>query len=64
MMLELKERVFARLDQLGFEEVWARRKRGEYLGTPQIVREWLELNDPDRRGEAGEPQKARGEGST
>ena len=49
MMLELKERLFAKLDELGFAEVWARRKRGEYLGNPQIVREWLELNDPERQ---------------
>jgi len=53
MMLELKERLFAQLDALGFAEVWARRKRGEYLGNPRIVREWLELNDPERGQAAG-----------
>jgi hypothetical protein len=47
MMLELKEHVFARLNQLGFEEVLARLERGERLGDPQIVREWLELTAPD-----------------
>ena len=44
MMLELKEHVFARLNQLGFEEVQARISRGEHLGDAQIVREWLELH--------------------
>ena len=48
MMLELKEHVFARLSQLGFEEVQARISRGEHLGDAQIVREWLELNAPER----------------
>jgi len=48
MMLELKEKVFARLNELGFEEVRARISRGEHLGDPQIVREWLELNAPER----------------
>jgi hypothetical protein len=43
MMLELKEHVFARLDELGFEEVQARIARGEHLGDAQLVREWLEL---------------------
>ena len=43
MMLELKERVFARLDELGLEEVQARISRGEQLGNPRLVREWLEL---------------------
>ncbi len=53
MMLELKQRLFAQLDALGFAEVWARRKRGEYLGNPRLVREWLELNDPERGQAAG-----------
>ena len=48
MMLELKEHVFARLDQLGFDEVQSRISRGEHLGDAQIVREWLELNAPKR----------------
>lgn len=48
MMLELKEKVFARLNALGFEEVQARRDRGEHLGDPQLVREWLELHAPVR----------------
>jgi hypothetical protein len=47
-MLELMEKVFARLNQLGFEEVQARIGRGEHLGDPQMVREWLELNSPRR----------------
>jgi hypothetical protein len=47
-MLELMENVFARLNQLGFEEVQARIGRGEHLGDPQMVREWLELNSPRR----------------
>ena len=48
MMLELKEKVFARLNALGFEEVQARRDRGEHLGDPQLVREWLELRGLER----------------
>jgi len=48
MMLELKEHVFARLNQLGFEEVQARFSRGEHLGEPQLVREWLELPEAER----------------
>ena len=44
MMLELKERVFARLDELGLEEVQARISRDEPLGNPELVREWLELH--------------------
>lgn len=44
MMLELKEHVFARLDELGLEEVQARIGRGEQLGNPALVREWLELH--------------------
>ena len=44
MMLELMEKVFARLNEIGFEEVQARISRGEHLGDPQIVREWLALN--------------------
>jgi len=59
MMLELRERLFAQLDALGFAEVWARRKRGEYLGNPRLVREWLELNDPERGQAAGEPRDTR-----
>ena len=47
MMLELKEHVFARLDELRFEEVQARLARGEHLGDPQLVREWLELHAPE-----------------
>lgn len=43
MMLEFKEKVFARLNELGFDEVRVRRDRGERLGDPQLVREWLEL---------------------
>jgi hypothetical protein len=46
MMLELIEKVFARLDELGIEEVKARIERGEHLGDPDLVREWLELNAP------------------
>jgi hypothetical protein len=48
MMLELKEKVFARLNELGFAEVQARLGRGEHLGNPALVREWLELNAPER----------------
>src|ERR1035437_4393942 len=48
MMLELKEKVFAQLNGLTFEEVQARISRGEHLGDPQIVREWLELHAPER----------------
>jgi hypothetical protein len=48
MMLEFKEKVFARLNELGFEEVQARLDRGEYLGDPQLVREWLELHALER----------------
>ena len=48
MMLELKEKVFARLHEVGLEEVQARLDRGEHLGDPQIVREWLELHAPER----------------
>lgn len=48
MMLELKEKVFARLDELGVEEVQARLDRGERLGDPALVREWLELRAAGR----------------
>jgi hypothetical protein len=48
MMLELKEHVFARLDELGFEEVQTRLARGEHVGDAQLVREWLELHAPER----------------
>ena len=48
MMLELKEQVFARLNELGFEEVQARLARGEHLGDAQLVREWLELSASER----------------
>ena len=48
MMLELIEKVFERLDELGFEEVRSRFDRGEHLGDPQLVREWLELHAPER----------------
>ena len=48
MMLELKEHVFARLNELGFEEVQARLERGEHLGDAQLVREWLELPASER----------------
>jgi hypothetical protein len=47
-MLELKEHVFARLDELGFEEVQTRLARGEHLGDAQLVREWLELRAAER----------------
>jgi hypothetical protein len=43
MMLELREKVFERLNKLGIEEVQARLDRGEHLGDAQLVREWLEL---------------------
>ncbi len=48
MMLELKQKEFARLDALGFEEVRIRSSRGEHLGDPQLVREWLELRAAER----------------
>jgi hypothetical protein len=48
MMLELKEKVFARLNALGFEEVQARLDRGEHLGDRALVREWLELGAAER----------------
>jgi hypothetical protein len=48
MMLELKEHVFAHLNELGLEEVQARLARGERLGDPQLVREWLELPVSER----------------
>ena len=48
MMLELREKVFARLNELGFEEVRARLDRGEQLGDRALVREWLELRAAER----------------
>jgi hypothetical protein len=48
MMLELIDKVFERLNELGFEEVRARIDRGEHLGDPDIVREWLELHAQER----------------
>ena len=48
MMLELKEHVFAHLDELGFEQVQVRLARGEHLGDAHLVREWLELNPQAR----------------
>gem|GEM_PF-2627677 len=44
MLLELIEKVFQRLNDLGFEEAQARLARGEHLGDPDLVREWLELH--------------------
>jgi hypothetical protein len=44
MLLELIERVFERLTDLGYDEVRARLSRGEHLGDAQLVREWLELH--------------------
>ena len=43
MMLELKDKVFERLDALGLEGVRIRLDRGEPLGNPSLVREWLAL---------------------
>ena len=43
MMLELKEKVFERLDALGVEQVQARLARAERLGDLSLVREWLAL---------------------
>jgi hypothetical protein len=54
MMLEFKEKVFARLSELTPEEVQARTSRGERLGDPQLVREWLELHGLKRPEEARE----------
>jgi len=48
MMLELVERVFERLNQLGIDEVQARLARGEHLGDAQLVREWMELKAAQR----------------
>jgi hypothetical protein len=48
MLLEVIEKVFARLNALGYAEVRARLDRGEHLGDPDLVREWLELNAPQR----------------
>ncbi len=48
MMLELKEKVFERLDELGLEEVQARLLRAERLGEPSLVREWLQLGARQR----------------
>ena len=47
-MLELKEHVFAHLNELGLKEVQARLARGEHLGEAQLVREWLELPESER----------------
>ena len=43
MMLELKEKVFGQLDALGLEGVRIRLDRGDHLGNPSLVREWLAL---------------------
>ena len=48
MMLELKEKVFERLDALGVEQVQARLSRAERLGNPSRVREWLALQARQR----------------
>jgi len=48
MMLELMEKVFERLNELGYDEVRARLARGEHLGDPDLVREWLELRAAER----------------
>jgi hypothetical protein len=48
MMLELMEKVFERLNALGYDEVRARLARGEHLGDPDLVREWLELRAAER----------------
>ena len=48
MMLELKEKVFERLDALGVEQVQARLLRAERLGNPSLVREWLALQARQR----------------
>ena len=44
-ILELKEHVFVRLDELGLQ---ARLACGEHLDDAQLVREWLELSAPAR----------------
>ena len=44
MMLELKEKVYAHLNELGFVEVQARLARGERIADARLVREWLELH--------------------
>lgn len=54
MMLEFKEKVFARLNELTLEEVQARLNRGENLGDPQLVREWLQLRGLERLEKAWE----------
>ena len=48
MMLELMEKVFERLNELGYDEVRARLARSEHLGDPDLVREWLELRAAER----------------
>lgn len=48
MMLELMEKVFAHLNDLGYDEVRARFDRGEHLGDPDLVREWLERHKAER----------------
>ena len=48
MMLELKEKVFERLDALGVEQVQARLSRAERLGDLPLVREWLALQARQR----------------
>ena len=48
MMLELKEKVFERLDALGVEQVQARLARAERLGDLSLVREWLALQARQR----------------
>jgi hypothetical protein len=48
MMLELMEKVFERLNELGYDEVRARLACGEHLGDPDLVREWLELRATER----------------
>jgi hypothetical protein len=48
MMLELMARVFERLNQFGAGNVRSHLGRGEYLGDPDLVREWLALQRPGR----------------
>ncbi len=52
MLLTEKDKLFARLNELGFEEVQRLRNRGENPGSDEMVREWLEIQGYQRLEEA------------
>jgi len=57
MILVSKDKILARLNELGFAEVQRLRNLGENLGDDEVVREWLEIRAFERLEEAHLLQK-------